>query len=122
MNSIRLIFALCAFFLFSMGVSAQTSQATITKSGAVVLNDSEPLKGSYSLDASQFNFDNTEDALAHFQTVGTDLVFYRPVLNNGIVMMYLQLNKQSNWTKEDWNSYLESNKVLTTETMQSPSK
>ena len=122
MNSIRLTLTLCAFFIFSIGVMAQSSQLTITKSGAVKLNESDLLSSSYTLDASQFNFETTQDALDYFQPINTDLVFYRPILNNGIVMVYLQLTKEPTWTKADWNNYLASNKVRNTETSHSPSK
>ncbi len=122
MKSIRLTLVLCALFIFSTGLMAQSSQATIGKSGAVLLSDSTPLQEAYSLDASTFNFDNADEARVYFQAVNTNLVFYRPVLNNGVVMVYLQLTKEPNWTKEDWNTYLLSNKVLTTETSHSTSK
>lgn len=118
MKTIRLTLMLCAFFMLSLSTMAQSSQATITKSGAILLNDDEPLKESYTLDASQFNFDTTQEALDYFKEVKTDLVFYRPALQNGIVTIYLQLRKEPNWSIEDWNNYLASNKVRETEVIQ----
>lgn len=122
MKAIRLILSLGFVISMAAGAYAQTNLATIANSGAVLLSEEQPLQSSYDLDASEFNFEDIHAALDHFKNVNTDLVFYRPVPNNGIVKMYLQLNKQPNWTKEDWNNYLAEHKVLSTQTNHSPSK
>lgn len=101
-----------------MGVSAysfsQNAQATLRHDGSLKLDVDQPLTEAYEVDATQFNFYNLEEAIAYFKEVNTDLVIYRPVLHNDLVMVYLQLKKQPSWTIEDWNAYLEEHKTLKT--------
>ncbi len=111
-------FRLGMLVLLFIGVSAysysQNAQATISHDGSLKLDANQPLTEAYQVDANQFNFYNLEEALAYFKEVNTDLVIYRPVLHNDLIMVYLQLKKQPSWTIEDWNAYLEEHKTLET--------
>ncbi len=115
-----------ALLVFIVGVSAsagaQNAVATIAKSGAVVLPESEPLKSAYQIDASSFNFETNEDAIEFFQTKNSTDVSYRPVLHNGIVMVYIQTKKHPEWTASQWNAYFAEHKVRSTETNHQSSK
>lgn len=117
---------LAALLVFIIGVSAsvnaQEAVATLSKSGAVVLPESEPLKSAYEIDASEFNFESNETAIAFLQSKNNREVSYRPVLHNGVVMVYLQLKKHPEWTTAQWNAYLAENKVRPTETTHQSSK
>lgn len=101
-----------------MGLQAfsQTNEATVTKNGAVVLNEEQPLQSHYTISASQFDFESDQDAISYFNGINTDFVVYRPTLYNGKVNIYLQLKKQPDWTIEDWNDYLAEHKVKESET------
>ena len=101
---------------------AQTGQAVLTKSGAVLLNNDQPLQENYSLDASLFNFESDQQAIDYFKNINTNNVFYRPTLYNGKVQVYLQLKKQPTWTLADWNAYLSEHKAVATETNHETSK
>lgn len=106
----------------SASVYAQEAVATLSKSGAVVLPESEPLKSAYQIDASQFNFESNESAIEHFMSKNNRDVSYRPVLHNGVVMVYLQLKEHPDWTTAQWNAYLAENKARPTETTHQSSK
>lgn len=106
----------------SASASAQEAVATLSKSGAVVLPESEPLKSAYQIDASLFNFESNESAIDFFQSKNNRDVSYRPVLHNDIVMVYLQLKQNPDWTIAQWNAYLAENKVRPTETTHQSSK
>lgn len=111
MKSFKLLF-LSAFILLSASLYAQPGDATLSKSGAVILSADQPLNSVYAINAENFNFENSAEAIQYFSTVNTNDVFYRPVLDNNVVMMYLQLKNHPEWTKENWNAYLSQNKAV----------
>ncbi len=106
------ILVLAAFILFSASLYAQPGNATVSKSGSVLLSADQPLNSVYAIDAENFHFENSSDAIEYFKTVNTSDVVYRPILENNVVMMYLQVKKHPEWTKENWAAYLFNNKVM----------
>lgn len=117
MKLTKLALMLC----FAIGISttalAQNAQATLSKSGAVVLPESETLKSAYEIDASLFNFESNEEAIDYLQSKNSKEVSYRPVLHNGIIMVYLQLKQNPDWTTAQWNAYFAENRIRNTELM-----
>jgi hypothetical protein len=104
------------FVLVAFCASAQTGQAALSKSGHIVLNADQALLSAYELDASSFNFQSSEEALAYFADKQTEMVTYRPVFQNNVVMIYLQIKRQPQWSLNDWNAYLKEHAVLPTTT------
>jgi len=119
----KTLLLLCfATFLISAQTFSQESEATVTKDGAVLLNEEEPLKSHYTISASKFDFESDQQAINYFNQINTDYVVYRPTLYNGKVNIYLQIKKQPDWTVEDWNNYLANHKVKNSETPHQTSK
>jgi hypothetical protein len=121
MKKALLILCLITIFTGTQAFS-QTGEAVVTKAGAVLLNDEEPLQSHYTISASQFNFESDQQAINYFNGLNTEYVAYRPTLYNGKVNIYLQLKKQPDWTVEDWNAYLAEHKVRNSETTHQTSK
>lgn len=111
MKTFRFILAVFAFVAFTASMNAQPSSATLTKDGAMVVNSDQPLQSVYALDASNFNFTSDQDAIAYFAKSNTEYVSYRPVLQNNVIMVYLQIKARPDWTKSDWNAYFAENKI-----------
>lgn len=105
---ILVVFALLASTAYSQ---AQPGSATLTKDGAIVLNSEQPLQSVYTLDASNFNFTSDQDAIAYFMKKNSEYVSYRPVLQNNVIMVYLQIKARPDWTKSDWHAYFAENKI-----------
>lgn len=103
--------AVFAFLAFTAYANAQTAKAILSEDGAVLVNSQEPLQSAYTLDASNFNFETEQEAVAYFADRQTQYVSYRPVFHNNIVMVYLQIQAKPEWTKSDWNAYLAKNKL-----------
>lgn len=117
-----LLFSCLLCILTAFQATAQAGQAVLTKSGAVLLNDQQPLQEHYTLDASLFNFESDQQAIDYFKVINSNNVVYRPTLYNGKVNIYLQLKKQPTWTLSDWNAYLAEHKAQPTETNHETSK
>ncbi len=111
MKHVRLMIAVCAFFAFTAYASAQTGNATLTTDGAVLVSTQEPLQSAYTLDASDFNFETEQEATTYFADKQSQLVSYRPVFHNNVIMVYLQTSTKPEWTNSDWNTYLAKNKI-----------
>lgn len=111
MKNLRFIIAAFAFLVFTAYANAQTAKAILTEDGTVRVNNQEPLQSAYTLDASNFNFETEQEALAYFADRQSQYVSYRPVLQNNIIMVYLQTKTKPEWTKSDWNTYLAKNKI-----------
>src|SRR5690606_22054811 len=111
MKTIRYISMVCAFVALTAQSNAQIAHATLTENGAVVINSQEPLQSVYMLDASGFNFTTDQQAITYFTERNSQLVSYRPVLQNNAIMIYLQLKTRPDWTKSDWNAYFSENKI-----------
>lgn len=107
MKTLKTLLIGCALILFSGMLYAQPANAGLSKSGKIVLNDDAPLSSVYAIDASSFNFDSEQEAISYFRNLNTDDVVFRPVLQNNVVMMYLQINKHPEWTKSQWMERLE---------------
>lgn len=114
MKTIKLSLIVFAFTLFSASTYAQPGNADISISGNVVLSVDQPLQSSYELDAAPFNFSDDAEAIEYFKTVNSREVQFRPILQNDVVMMYLQLKLHPEWTKADWTTYLNDLKVIKT--------
>lgn len=112
MKSIRFIMVLFATIAFSSIAFAQPGSATLNFSGAITLDTEQPLKSSYSIDASSFNFDSDQDAVNYFANKNSDFVSFRPSLQNDLIMIYLQLKKHPNWTIAQWNAHFEDHKLI----------
>ncbi len=111
MKPIKIIF-LFASILLTASLYAQPGDATVSKTGIVVLSADQPLNSVYAVDAEPFHFTNDSEAIQYFNTVNTSDVMYRPILQNNVVMMYLQLKNHPEWTKENWAAYLSENKAI----------
>lgn len=114
MKPFKILFSF-AFILFFTSLSAQPGNATVSKSGIVLLSADQPLNSVYAIDAETFHFTNSNEAIEYFKTLNTSNVAYRPVLENNVVMMYLQLKNHPEWTKENWAAYLSEHKVKNAE-------
>ncbi len=113
----------CIFtFLLSFQAISQAGQASLTKSGAVVLSNDEPLKDHYVLSADHFNFESDQEAMEHFASVSSNHVVYRMNRYNGTLNVHLQTKKEPNWTINDWNNYLAEHKAMSSTTTHQTSK
>lgn len=111
MKTFRFILGVLAFLAFTTHSNAQPGNASVSNDGAVVINTQESLKSEYILDASNFGFTSENDAINYFKDKNSKYVSYRPVLQNDVIMVYLQIKAQPEWTKADWNAYLAENKI-----------
>lgn len=98
-------------FAASGSAFAQISALSLTTEGALALDASQPIKSSYSIPAGTFNFATEQEAINFFAAKQSEEVTYRPVFQNGEVMVYLQINQHPNWTVADWNTYFATNKL-----------
>ncbi|NEN24035.1 hypothetical protein G3O08_11045 [Cryomorpha ignava] len=111
MKTLRFILVVFAILASTAYSKAQPGNATLTEDGAVVVNTQEPLQSVYMLDASNFNFTSEQDAITYFAAKNSEYVSYRPVLQNNVIMVYLQVKTRPDWTKADWNAYFVENKI-----------
>lgn len=105
------------FFSICTVAMSQSSGLQVSDNGAIVLDETQPLKSSYVMPASAFNFATQEQAIAYFAQKHTEMVAYRPVMQNGEIMVFLQVNRQPTWSAADWNAYFAANKVRNTQSI-----
>jgi hypothetical protein len=87
---------------------AQTETAGISNTGHITIPLHADLSNGFSVDVSAFNFATSQDALNYFNAAETKDVAFRPLLDQGVVMLYLQIKKHPDWTADQWNQYLQS--------------
>ncbi len=96
------------FFSSTFGTYAQQATAEFNPlNGKITLPESGSLEDSYLIDLSDFAFESEVEAMEYFREQSGDFHFFRPLVSQNKAVLYLQRNKQSDWTASDWNSYLE---------------
>ena len=68
MKPFKILFSF-AFILFFTSLSAQPGNATVSKSGIVLLSADQPLNSVYAIDAETFHFTNSNEAIEYFQNI-----------------------------------------------------
>lgn len=118
------VFAAFVMMLFTATIQAQSGVATLTSEGVIQIESTMSNQTAYSIDASVFQFESEQDAINYFNDKQSDLVTYRPVYHQGIVMVYLQKQLRPDWTVSDWNTYFSENKLVhvASESINQPSK
>ncbi|HKL40178.1 MAG TPA: hypothetical protein VJ894_05835 [Cryomorphaceae bacterium] len=108
MKKYFLLFYLVAAFALE-GLS-QSYEAIFTANGSLVLDDTHPLTDHYELSTEAFNFESQQEALSYFRNLNAEFIAMRPIVENGVVHIYLQRKQKPEWTMEDWNAY--TNEIL----------
>lgn len=99
---------LSAALCMALGLGAQNPQATLNKAGQVKLPNDVPLADAYEIDLSGFDFEDEMAAVDFFRSISDQKYFYRPVVSQQVVILYLQRAKAPDWSVADWNTYLAS--------------
>lgn len=95
---------MCIGLFLIQNVSAQ--EATLSKTLEIRLDENSDLVEHYTMNADQFNFETQVQAMNYFKDVNADFVAIRPMVEQGVVHLYLQRKKKPEWDIEDWNNYL----------------
>lgn len=114
MKNLKLILAALFLLLVTAGAHAQTNTASI-KGDAIVLENTQTVQDRYTLDLTTFNFQSEEEARNYFESKNSNLVSYRVLFYDNVVMVFPQIKLQPEWTTENWNTYFLQHKVKTNE-------
>lgn len=106
MRHLILFFATGLFFL-GTAVSAQAQEAiraSMDESGTIILPDSPEPASMYEFDISQLKFADVNAAVEFFRPFNSEEAFIRPVVSNGIAVLYLR--NHSDRSVDEWNAFL----------------
>jgi hypothetical protein len=103
----KLIF-LMALTAISTCAIAQTGKASISDSGLITIPTEAALTDAFAIDISTFGFETPTEVLNFLNASEIQDVAFRPLLDQGLVMVYLQTKKNPDWTINQWNAYLKS--------------
>ena len=98
-------------FLYALPLLAQGDlpEASISKSGKIVLDASVPVSDSYQADISHFQFANEKAAEAFFSRLADGITTFTLDLPNKKVTLHLAVkmlaNANKHWQVSDWNEY-----------------